>query len=170
MELTELRKKAKDLGIEHTHVKGEKTLVKELSEMGELRFVNDEVEETDLPDLAETADHLDVKVNIIKDVKKEEIKPVTKLAIDMSAKDLRFLNTIGFKSEWLASIANQYNFDRFQYMYKFKAFRCYQGNNQVDWISVNDLGMINERRNLTIILQKHQPLDKKKQVIKLPWR
>lgn len=92
------------------------------------------------------------------------------IKIDITEVDQKFFKSIGFDVEWLASIANRYNFDRFQYMTKFKAFRCYRGNNHLDWVSVNDLAMLNGKQELTEILLKHQPhTNKDKIIIKLPW-
>ena len=92
------------------------------------------------------------------------------IKIEVAEADQKFFDRIGLKSEWLASIANQYDFNRFQYAPKFKAFRCYRGDNQIDWISVNDLGLLNVNKELTQILLKHQNHNPDKQVIKLSWR
>lgn len=101
---------------------------------------------------------------------KAKLKPPS-VQIDITEADKKFFDTIGLKVEWLASIANRYNFNRFQYAAKFKAFRCYQGHNQLDWISVNDLAMLNGKQEITTILLKHQPhTNKSKIIIKLPWR
>lgn len=102
---------------------------------------------------------------------KELSKPKSpSIKIDITEVDQKFFKSIGFDVEWLASIANRYNFDRFQYMVKFRAFRCYRGNNHLDWVSVNDLAMLNGKQELTEILLKHQPhTNKEKIIIKLPW-
>jgi len=101
---------------------------------------------------------------------KVERKPKKGVQIVITEADKKFFDQIGFDIKWLYPIANQYDFDRFQYMKKFKAFRCYRGNSHIDWISVNDLGLLNVKKDLTEILLKHQPLNKKKQIIKLAWR
>ena len=118
---------------------------------------------------------------ILKKHKEMEEKPVTlimpkengirpSVQIDITEADKKFFDSIGLELEWLASIANRYNFNRFQYMDKFKAFRCYRGNNHLDWVSVNDLAMLNGKQELTTILLKHQPHSKKEKIIiKLPW-
>ena len=99
----------------------------------------------------------------------EEIKTPS-VKIDITEADKKFFDSIGLELEWLASIANRYNFNRFQYMAKFKAFRCYRDNNHLDWVSVNDLAMLNGKQELTTILLKHQPHSKKEKIIiKLPW-
>lgn len=102
-------------------------------------------------------------INVVKPKK-------SSIQIDITKDNQAFFDSIGFKSEWLASIANQYDFTRFHYVHKFKAFRCYRNNNHVDWISLNDMGLINVKKEITEILMKHQPLQKNKQIIKLPWR
>lgn len=98
-------------------------------------------------------------------------KKAPSIQIDITIMDKRFFDSIDFDVEWLNSIANRYNFNRFQYAAKFKAFRCYRGNNQLDWISVNDLAMLNGKQEITNIMLKHQPhTTKDKMIIKLPWR
>ncbi len=92
------------------------------------------------------------------------------IEVVVTKEDKAFLESVEFDGEWLASIANQYDFNRFVYVHKFKAFRCYQNNNQLDWVSINDLSLINLKKEITHTLLKHQPLQKDKQVIKLPWR
>lgn len=75
-----------------------------------------------------------------------------------------------FKFEWLDKIAEQYNFDKFQYIHKFRAFRCYQGEKHLDWIDVNDLALLNGERRIMQILLKHQQVSPKRAVIQYPWR
>lgn len=101
----------------------------------------------------------------------ESIEP-KEIPIDilLGEKDKEFLAKLEFKYEWLASLANQYNFDRFHYVHKFRAFRCYRGNKLVDWMDLNDFGLLHRKKELTKIMQKFQPLQKNKQVIKLAWR
>lgn len=76
----------------------------------------------------------------------------------------------GFDFKWLDSLATQYNFNKYEYMDKFHAFRCYQHGDHVDWIDVNDLSLLNCGRPLIKILLKHQPLSPARQVIKYNWR
>ena len=102
---------------------------------------------------------------------KETLKKVLKVEITITKEDSEFFTSIGLDVEWLASIANQYNFDRFVYASKFKAFRCYRGNNQLDWVSVNDLSLVNIKKEITTITVKHQlHSDKTKAIISFPWR
>ena len=93
-----------------------------------------------------------------------------KLEVMITECDMKFFDTIGLKVEWLASLANQYAFTRFEYMHKFKAFRCYRGGKQVDWIDVNDLSLLNGGAHLFEIMQKHQPVEPRRAVINLKWR
>ena len=167
MEIEELRQLAKSNGIPHWHNKKRETLEKDLKlkaikEGRGLARIKTEGSEfidiTEPPDLNYT--------NLFDDDKLK--KP--KIQITITEKDSNFFKSIGFKAEWLASIANQYDFDRFHYVHKFRAFRCYQGNKHLDWISLNDLGLLNIKQELTQTLMKHQPLQKNKQIIKLPWR
>lgn len=99
-----------------------------------------------------------------------EQEPKASFEVNITKADQVFFDNIGLKAEWLASIANQYDFDRFAYVHKFKAFRCYRGNNQVEWVSINDLSLINIKKEITNTLMTFQPLQKDKQIIKLPWR
>ena len=102
------------------------------------------------------------------DADKADIRP--SFEVNITKADEKLFKTIGFKAEWLASIANQYDFNRFVYIDKFKAFRCYQGNNHLDWIAINDLSMINIKKEITHSYLNPQPLQKDKMIIKLPWR
>lgn len=86
-----------------------------------------------------------------------------------------FLNEIGFKVGWLTKLGLQFNLDQFDYIDKFKAFRCYREGTQLDWIDVNDLSLLNGGRKLCTILLKHQPVTRRddypdRGCIELPWR
>ena len=141
MELTELRLKGKALGITRAANMKEETLLNRIAYLEREPEIEGDITKIDNPILIETTDRDDL-----------------------------FFSRIGLDIEWLYPIANQYNFNRFQYMSKFKAFRCYRDNKQLDWIDVNDLGLLNGGKELCPILLKHQMLNKKKQVIKLNWR
>ena len=145
MEITieQLRVKGKEMGIKQAMNMKEETLIARMNEIE-----NEEVEE----------------------VVEQPVAKSPSIQIDITKEDKLTLDKIGLKSEWLASIANRYAFDRFQYAPKFKAFRCYRGNNHIDWISVNDLGLLNVKKELTEIPLKHQNHNPDKQVIKLVWR
>ncbi len=84
--------------------------------------------------------------------------------------DSKFLDSIGFDFAWLDSLSQQYSFDKFEYMGKFQAFRCYSNSRHLDWVDVNDLSLLNGGRPLCKILLKHQPLSPTRQVIKYNWR
>jgi len=149
MVIEELRQLAKSKWIKHWHIKSPETLKEELGISDDTcKYCADE------------------GCSVCEDNK--PVKP--KIDIPITEDDSKFFKSIGFQVEWLASLANQYAFTRFHYVHKFRAFRCYQEKKHVDWISVNDLGLVNEHRELTQILLKHQSLNKKKQIIKLPWR
>lgn len=45
---------------------------------------------------------------------------------------------------WLARIANEYGFDRFEHIKKFGAFRCYKAGKLVEWIDYRELARENE--------------------------
>lgn len=155
MNIEELRIRGKELGIKQAVNMKEATLLKRIAEI--------EVITNPSPD---------EYTNIFDEEDEAEVeKPKPSTQIDINETEQRFFDSIGFKVEWLASIANRYNFNRFQYIAKFKAFRCYRDGNHLDWISVNDLGMLNGKGELTQILLKHQNHSKKdKMIIKLAWR
>lgn len=153
MELEELRAKGKELGITQAANMKESTLLKRIAEK-EAAY---DIKEAKVID------------DIIAESKPDVVK-ASKVIVSMTDQEARILKSIGFKNEWLNSIANQYDFDRFQYMHKFKAFRCYKGNNHLDWISVNDLSTLNIHKEITHTLLTFQPLQKDKQIIKLAWR
>ncbi|MCP3675271.1 MAG: hypothetical protein GY829_12470 [Gammaproteobacteria bacterium] len=142
----EIRQQAKAAGIKSWHVKKIENLKKELA-------------------CIEAIENELIMPKVVKPKKKPK-----GLDIGIDEQSSKFFKTIGLKSEWLSSLANQYNFSRFQYIPKFKAFRCYIDGNHVDWIDVNDLSMLNGGQKLTEIKLKHQALPAERQVIKMPWR
>lgn len=80
------------------------------------------------------------------------------------------LATIGCELEWLDCLNERYGFEKFEYLHKFRAFRCYKDGQHVDWIDVNDLAVINGKRRVESILLRHQPVNVKRAVIQYPWR
>lgn len=153
MELEELRAKGKELGITQAANMKESTLLKRIAEK-EMAY---DIKEAKVID------------DIIAESKPDVVK-ASKVVVSMTDQEANILKSLGFKNEWLNSIANQYDFDRFQYMHKFRAFRCYKGNNHLDWISINDLSTLNIHKEITHTLLTFQPLQKDKQIIKLAWR
>lgn len=152
-EIKEFRAKAKEAGITSWHLKSLDNLQKELDKLGEKL-------KKDPPKLAKPPQNNNPN---------EPNQEATGINIALSKDELKFLDSIGVKTEWLASLANQYGFTKFRYMAKFKAFRCYRENRHVDWIDVNDLALLNGSKQLIQIKQKHQQLPVKRRVIKLPW-
>ncbi len=80
------------------------------------------------------------------------------------------LDSIGCQLSWLDKLNEKYGFERFEYIHKFRAFRCYLDGQHVDWVDVNDLALINGHRRLENILLRHVQVDVKRAVIKYPWR
>ena len=80
------------------------------------------------------------------------------------------LKSVGFDMDWLGGLADQYQLDKFEYLHKFRAFRCYKGGQHVDWIDINDLSLLNGKRRLEDIRLRHQPISPKRAVINYPWR
>lgn len=144
--LEELREKAKALGIKQYFNMKEDTLLKK-------------IEEAEGP--------IEAKSQKPKKPPKETEEA---LNITVSEESKAYLDSIQFDFNWLGSVANQYDLDGFDYMHKFRAFRCYRGGKQVDWVSVNDLANLNGKQNLCEIHNRHQPLNKDRAVIKFPWR
>ena len=95
-------------------------------------------------------------------------KPQPKYDVVCDHKD--WLESSGFKFEWLGKLHEQYGFDKFQYLHKFRAFRCYKEDKHLDWIDVNDLALLNGERRIMQILLKHQQVSPKRAVIQYPWR
>tara|TARA_R110000823_G_scaffold86871_3_gene193966 strand:+ start:1146 stop:1445 length:300 start_codon:yes stop_codon:yes gene_type:complete len=81
-----------------------------------------------------------------------------------------YLGEKKFKFEWLQSLAERYGFDKFEYLHKFRAFRCYRENKHLDWIDINNLSLINGGRRLEEIRLKHQVVSPTRAVIQYPWR
>lgn len=103
----------------------------------------------------------------------EEVKPkkrVAKKKIEVICSEAEYLQGIKFDMDWLQKLGTQYGFDKFEYLHKFKAFRCYKSGQHVDWIDVNNLSLLNGGRRLVQILLKHQPVSPKRAIINYPWR
>jgi len=103
----------------------------------------------------------------------EEVKPkkrATKSKIEVVCAEPDYLKKIKFDMGWLQKVGTQYGIDKFEYIHKFRAFRCYKSGQHVDWIDVNDLALLNGERRLVQILLKHQPVSPKRAVINYPWR
>lgn len=100
--------------------------------------------------------------------KKRTRKPKPKYELVCEHQD--YLKSIGFDFAWLDNLSKPYEFEKFEYLHKFRAFRCYKEGRHVDWIDVNDLALLNGKRKLEIIMLRHQPVNSKKAVINLPWR
>ena len=102
------------------------------------------------------------------ETKKRALK--AKHKYDVICTETTHLNSIGFDMDWLGGLADQYQFDKFEYLHKFRAFRCYKAGQHVDWIDVNDLALLNGKRRLEEIKLRHQPISPKRAVINYPWR
>lgn len=108
------------------------------------------------------------------EVKPAEVKPTVVPSADFVVANLdhlgkQQLENIGFNFEWLRAIRKEYKFDSFEYVKKFRAFRCIQEDRHVEWIDVNTLALLNGKQALCVILNKHQPLSKARKIIQLPW-
>ena len=90
--------------------------------------------------------------------------------VEVVCDEREYLQEKGFKFEWLDLLASQYGFDKFEYLHKFRAFRCYRENKHLDWIDVNDLSLLNGGRRLDEIRLKHQAVSPKRAVIQYAWR
>tara|TARA_R110000782_G_scaffold252792_1_gene340703 strand:- start:5022 stop:5366 length:345 start_codon:yes stop_codon:yes gene_type:complete len=80
------------------------------------------------------------------------------------------LETVGFDMAWAEGVATQYGFGLMEYVHKFRAFRCYKEGQHVDWISINDLALLNNKRKLEEIRVNFQPVSPRRAVIQYPWR
>lgn len=102
------------------------------------------------------------------ELSQEEVDALTEVEVVCDEK--AYLTEKKFKFEWLDSLAEQYGFDKFEYLHKFRAFRCYRENKHLDWIDVNDLSLLNGGRRLDEIRLKHQAVSPKRAVIQYAWR
>ena len=94
----------------------------------------------------------------------------TKPKYEVVCDEKDWLTSSNFKFEWLDKLHTDYGFDKFQYLHKFRAFRCYKEEQHLDWIDVNDLALLNGERRIMEILLKHQQVSPKRAVIQYPWR
>lgn len=92
-------------------------------------------------------------------------KRKTQIPLDCNKSDLNYFDAIGFKEHWLAKYIEDHQIERFQYIHKFRAFRCYLNGQHVDWIDINQVSIDNGSRELCEILMPHQPLPSHRRVI-----
>lgn len=146
--LHELREKAKSLGIKQAANMKEETLLKRIAK----------------------AEESPIEVQSQKPKKPPQETGTQSLNVVVSEENKRYLDSIGLDFNWLGQIASQYGIDEFQYMHKFRAFRCYIEGKQVDWVSVNDLANLNGKQAICKIMLTHQPLPPERALIRFPWR
>jgi hypothetical protein len=103
-------------------------------------------------------------------VKKRRVKREDPTGPEIACDEKPYLIDLGFKFEWLYDLAEQYGFEKFEYIHKFRAFRCYRAGKHVDWVDINDLSLINGGRRLVEIRLKHQAVSPRRAVIQYPWR
>ena len=102
------------------------------------------------------------------ELSQEEVDALTEVEVVCDEK--AYLTQKKFQFEWLDSLAEQYGFDKFEYLHKFRAFRCYKKDRHLDWVDINDLSLINGGRRLEEIRLKHQAVSPRRAVIQYPWR
>lgn len=78
------------------------------------------------------------------------------------------LKNYGFSEKWLEALSIQYGFEKYEYLEKFKAFRCYKGGKHEDWIDINNLSVLNGEKPKAQIKQRHSKVQNP--VIQYPWR
>ena len=101
----------------------------------------------------------------VEEVKKKGRPKKETPPVEVVCDEREYLQEKSFKFEWLDLLASQYGFDKFEYLHKFRAFRCYRENKHLDWIDVNDLSLLNGGRRLDEIRLKHQAVSPKRDVI-----
>jgi hypothetical protein len=106
----------------------------------------------------------------VEEVKKKGRPKKETPSVEVVCDERQYLLSRDFKFEWLDLLAAQYGFDKFEYLHKFKAFRCYREGKHLDWIDINDLSLLNGGRRLDEILLKHQAVSPKRAVIQYAWR
>jgi hypothetical protein len=110
------------------------------------------------------------KVQEVQEIKEvQEVQEVNAVNIVVSELQENHLKSLGFNFIWLHELADKYEFDRFDYIEKFCAFRCIKNDFHIEWIDVNSLALLNGKQMLCKILNKHQPLGKSRKIIQLPW-
>jgi|TARA_R110000796_G_scaffold3837_2_gene14753 hypothetical protein len=102
------------------------------------------------------------------ELSQEEVDALAEVEIVCDEK--AYLTEKKFNFGWLQSLAERYGFDKFEYLHKFRAFRCYRQNKHLDWIDINNLSLINGGRRLEEIRLKHQVVSPTRAVIQYPWR
>tara|TARA_R110000751_G_scaffold2394_2_gene12546 strand:- start:1176 stop:1565 length:390 start_codon:yes stop_codon:yes gene_type:complete len=102
------------------------------------------------------------------ELSQEEVDALAEVEIVCDEK--AYLTEKKFNFGWLQSLAERYGFDKFEYLHKFRAFRCYRQNKHLDWIDINNLSLINGGRRLEEIRLKHQVVSPARAVIQYPWR
>ena len=106
----------------------------------------------------------------VEEVKKKGRPKKETPSVEVVCDERQYLLSRDFKFEWLELLAAQYGFDKFEYLHKFRAFRCYREDKHLDWIDVNDLSLLNGGRRLDEIRLKHQTVSPKRAVIQYAWR
>ena len=106
----------------------------------------------------------------VEEVKKKGRPKKETPSVEVICDERQYLLSKDFKFEWLDLLAAQYGFDKFEYLHKFKAFRCYRQGKHLDWIDINDLSLLNGGRRLDEIRLKHQAVSPKRAVIQYAWR
>jgi hypothetical protein len=106
----------------------------------------------------------------VEEVKKKGRPKKETPSVEVVCDERQYLLSRDFKFEWLDLLAAQYGFDKFEYLHKLTAFRCYREGKHLDWIDVNDLSLLNGGRRLDEILLKHQAVSPKRAVIQYAWR
>lgn len=149
-QLEELIARGKSLGLKQARNMKKETLIAKIKEIEE--------------------NEKEVEITEIKQPEAEDYSPSHKVEVVVSSEGAHFLKAVGFDFDWFAPLANQYNLDKFEYIHKFRAFRCYRDGSHIDWIDVNEMALLNGKRRLCEILLKHQRVSSKRSVINLPWR
>ena len=94
------------------------------------------------------------------------LKPQKKIDIPLACNnsDHEYFEQIGFKPAWLARYMEK-GITSFQYIHKFRAFRCYIDEQHVDWVDINRVALDAGKRELCEILLRYQPIPKDRQVL-----
>ena len=123
-----------------------------------------------MTEVAEVVEAVEPKV----EVKKKGRPKKEARSVEVICGEREYLLDKGFKFEWLDLLATQYGFHKFEYLHKFRSFRCYRQENHkekhVDWIDINNLSLLNDGKRLDQILLKHQDVSPKQAVIQYAWR
>jgi len=102
---------------------------------------------------------------LLREIHELEPPKRTQIPMQVNNSDHIYLNSVGFKEAWLGKYMDEDGIEKFEYIHKFRAFRCYIKGQHVDWVDINRIALDNGAREVCEILLSHQPLPQHRKVI-----